>query len=146
MTPTDPRLQTTDARRASNRLLDVLQRERIADDKAAPGPGISAEAALIEQAKGALMAYFGVDSHQASEVLIGWARTSHSLVPTIAYTLLHGICEGDPQTEARHRPLVRWLETQLREGGPHHAQLRTAPTRCSPAQETPRPAVSGGRG
>jgi hypothetical protein len=142
MTPTDPRLQTPDARRAANRLLEVLQRERIADgdaatDSSVPGPCIAAEAALIEQAKGALMVYHGVDSHRAFEVLIGWARASRSSVPTIAHTLLHGICAGDPQTEARQRPLVRWLEARLRDGGPAHARLRTTPARCGgPADGT----------
>lgn len=140
MTPTDPRLQTPDARRAANRLLDVLQRERPPDDATVGDPSVAgacigARAALIERAKGALMVYYGVDSHQAFDVLIGWARTSRSSVPTVAYALLHGICQDDPQIEARHRPLVRWLEANLRDGGPGQARLRSEPTGCCQGPE-----------
>ena len=85
-------------------------------------PRFGAKPALIEKAQGALMLHYGIDSHQAMAVLIGWARVSHTPVSTIAHTLLRGICEGDPRTEVRQRPLLRWLEAQLRE----------------PAQETPR--------
>ena len=98
--PTGPLLLTPDARRTANRLLEVLQRERIADRAAATdssdlGPcGLDANSALMEQAKGALMLHYGVDSHQAFAVLVGWARTSHTPVPTIAHTLLRGICEA----------------------------------------------------
>ena len=131
--PTSSQLLTPEARRTANRLLDVLQRERIADRPAATTPsvlgpcGIDARPALIERAKGALMLHYGIDSHQAFAVLIGWARTSRTPVPTIAHTLLRGICEGNPQTEVRQRALVRWLEAQLRDGNPGHGQLRTAP-------------------
>jgi len=130
--PTDRRFDTPDARRTANRLLDVLQRERMADGAATDSSvlgqcEIDANPALIEQAKGALMLHYGVDSHQAFAVLVGWARMSHTPVPTIAHTLLRGICEGSPQTEVRQRPLMRWLEAQLRDDDPGHAQLRTAP-------------------
>jgi hypothetical protein len=126
---TDPRLLTTDARSTANRLLDALQRERIADVAAATEPSdlglfeIDAHTALIEQAKGALMLHYGIDSHQAFAVLVGWAQTTRTPVRTIAHTLLRGICEGNPQTEVRQRPLMRWLEAQLRDGDPGHAQL-----------------------
>jgi hypothetical protein len=131
--PTDPLHITPDARRSADRLLDVLQRERVADGAAATDPSvvgqceIDANPALIEQAKGALMLHYGIDSHQAFAVLVGWGRTSHTPVTTIAHTLLRGICEGSPQTEVRQRPLMRWLEAQLRDGDPGHAQLRIAP-------------------
>jgi ANTAR domain len=85
--------------------------------------GGTAARALIEQAKGALMLHYGIDSHQAFAVLIGWARISRTPVPTIANTLLRGICEGNPQTERRQRALVRWLEAQLRDADPGRAQL-----------------------
>jgi hypothetical protein len=97
---------------------------------------IEANPALIEQAKGALMLHYGVDSHQAFAVLLGWARMSGTPVTTIAHTLLRGICEGSPQTEVRQRALMRWLEAQLRAGDPGHAQLRTA--RGGRAHESPR--------
>ena len=132
-----------DARRTANRLLDVLQRQRIADSAAAVDPSdlelceIGTHPALIEQAKGALMLHYGVDSYQALAVLVGWARASRTPVPTIAHTLLRGICEGNPQTDVRQRPLIRWLEAQLRESDPDQAQLRMAPARCEPAHETP---------
>ena len=137
-------LLTPEARRTANRLLDVLQRERIADRAAAPDSsvfgrcGLDARAALVERAKGALMLHYGIDSHQALAVLIGWARTSHTPVPIIAHTLLHGICEGNPQTEIRQRALMRWLEAQLRDSDPGPGQLRTAPGRCGPAHQPPR--------
>ena len=140
---TDPRFVTPDARRTANRLLDVLQRERIAaaTDPSDLGPSeIHAKLALIERAKGALMLHYGVDSHQAFAVLVGWARISHTPLPTIAHTLLRGICEGNPQTEIRQRALMRWLEAQLRDHDPGHAQLRPAPAPCEPAHETPRSA------
>ena len=145
MTP-DPLPLTPDARRTSNRLLEVLQRERAADGAAATGPAvlgsweIHAKPALVEQAKGALMLHFGIDSHQAFAVLVGWARITRTPVPTIAHALLRGICEGNAQTEVRHRALIRWLEAQLRDGDPGHAQLRSALARGDRATEPPRPA------
>ena len=33
-----------------------------------------------------------------------------------SWTAFRGICEGNPQTAVRQRPLLRWLEQQLR----HH--------------------------
>jgi hypothetical protein len=71
---------------------------------------------LIEQAKGALMMRYGVDSHQAFAVMLRWSRTTGTPVPVLAHTLLHGVCEGNPETETRQRTLVRWLEDQLRDG------------------------------
>lgn len=137
-------LLTPDARRNANHLLDVLQRQRVADRPAATKPsvlgpcGVDARPALIERAKGALMLHYGIDSHQAFGVLVGWARMSRTPVATIAHTLLRGICEGSPQTEVRQRALVRWLEAQLRNSDPGHGQLRTAPARHEPAHEPPR--------
>jgi ANTAR domain len=106
--PTDPLLITHDARREA----DLLQRT-----------------ALIEQAKGALMLRYGVDSHQAFAVLVRWARVTRAPVRTIAHALLHGICEGSSQTEVRQRPLIRWLEAQLRAGDPDLAPLPPTPVR-----------------
>lgn len=130
MIPT-PRGSPPDARRTTNRLVEELHREHVARRAAAlAGLGpceIDVKPALLEQAKGALMLHFGVDSHQAFAVLLGWSRESHTPVAVIAHTLLRGICEGNPHTEERQRALVRWLEAQLREGVPDHAQLRTAP-------------------
>ena len=130
---THRRLLIPEAHLTANHLLEVLHRERIADRAAATDPSAlercetDTNPALIEQAKGALMLHFGIDSHQALAVLVGWARTSGIPVPTIAHTLLRGICEGNPQTEVRQRALMRWLEAQLRAGDPGHAQLRTDP-------------------
>lgn len=132
---TDPPLLTADARRTAKRWLDVLKRERIVHGAAATD---SAAPALIEQAKGALMLHYGVDSHQAFGMLVGWSRVTRTPVPTIAHTLLRGICEGSPQVEVRQRPLLRWLEEQLRDGEPGRARLRAAPTRRGPAPETSR--------
>jgi hypothetical protein len=123
---TDPLLISLDSRRTANRQLEALQRTR--DGAGAPEPcmpglrAVDAHTALIEQAKGALMLRYGVDSCQALAVLVRWARMTGTPVRTIAHTLLHGICEGNAQTEARQRPLVRWLEAQLRTGDPDVAQ------------------------
>ncbi|ANH36668.1 ANTAR domain protein [Nocardioides dokdonensis FR1436] len=141
---TSTRRLTPDARRSANRLLDVLQRERAADgaagtDRSLPAScEINASPALIEQAKGALMLFYGIDSHQAFAVLVGWARMSRTPVPTVAHTFLRGVCEGNPQTAVRQRALLRWLEAQLRDGDPDHARVPSAPTRLRPAHETPR--------
>lgn len=75
---------------------------------------IDANRATIELAKGALMRRFGLDTIQAFSLMVRWARLTHTPVHTVARTLVHGIDEADPQTERRHRPLVRWLEGQLR--------------------------------
>jgi hypothetical protein len=130
--PTVSLLVSPERRRAANRLLEVLQRERVAERSASSGSSLvepvasDGRGALIERAKGALMHHYGIDSHQAFAVLIGWARTSRTPVATIAQTLLRGICEGNPQTEVRQRALVRWLELQLRDSDPGHGQLRPA--------------------
>jgi hypothetical protein len=95
-----------------------------------PFPGRRAngsDAVLIEQAKGALMLCYGVDSYQAFAVLVRWARVTREPVRTVAHALLHGICEGSSQTEVRQRPLIRWLEAQLRDGDPDLAPLRVRP-------------------
>ncbi len=121
---TDPLLISHDVLRAENRQLEALQRGRdqaLPRATSVPGPRASASA-LIEQAKGALMLRYGIDSYQALALLVRWARVSHTPVPSIAHTLLHGICEGNPQTEVRHRALVRWLEAQLRDADPELEQ------------------------
>ena len=103
--PTAP-LLSPDARRAENHLLDALQRERttarpVATDPAVPAAcGADSRSVLVERAKGALMHHYGIDSHQAFAVLIAWARTSGTPVPTIAHALLRGISEGDPDQPA----------------------------------------------
>lgn len=99
---------------------------------------IDARPALVEQAKGALMLHYGVDSHQAFALLLGWARVSCTPMATITHTLLCGICEGNPQTAARQPALMRWLEAQLRDGDPGvHSSGRHRPG-FEPAHETPR--------
>lgn len=110
--PTAPLLRTPDARRTANRLLDVLQRE-----------GIAAGAAVTESS---VLAPRRLDAEAAL----------NAPVPTVAHTLLRGICEGNPQAEVRQRPLIRWLE--LRDSHPGPAQLQTTPSRCDAAPVTPR--------
>lgn len=102
-------LLSPDARRAANRQLDVAAGASDLDPCA-----VDVLPTLVEQAKGALMLHYGIDSYQAFAVLVGWARTSGTPVAHISHTLLRGICEGNPQTEARQQALVRWLEVQLR--------------------------------
>lgn len=142
---TEPPVPTSSAHPSAIRRVEVVQRERSAD--LAPATDLfvpeacetDANPALLEQAKGALMLHFGVDSHQAHALLVSWARMSRAPVPTVAHTLMRGICEGNPQTEVRQRPLMRWLEAQLRNGDPDHARIRTATSRSEPAHESPRP-------
>ena len=118
------RTVTDSTRRASQDLLEALRRWRAANRSATAGspvPGlrlIDANRAVVDQAKGALMLRYGIDSHQAFAVLVRWSRVTKTPVPSLAHTLLHGICEGNPETERRQRSLVRWLEDQLRNGGP----------------------------
>ena len=109
-----------DAEPSTSVLLEKLLRSRAA----APEPfasglsAVDASCTSVEQAKGALMLHYGIDSFQALAVLVRWARVTRTPVRTIAQTFLHGICEGNPQTETRQRPLIRWLEDQLRLGVP----------------------------
>ena len=116
-----------DAGPSSSLLLEKLLRSRAADAAAAPEPfapglrALDAGCTVVEQAKGALMLHYGIDSFQAFAVLVRWARLTRTPLRTIAQTFLHGICEGNPQTEARQRPLIRWLEDQLRLGVPELA-------------------------
>lgn len=80
-------------------------------------PPLASEGELVmERAKGALMLRYGIDSCQALAVLVHWSRGSDTSLELVAHTLVHGICEGNPQTAVRQRPLMRWLEQQLR----HH--------------------------
>ncbi|MGZ5417554.1 MAG: ANTAR domain-containing protein [Nocardioides sp.] len=132
--PTNHRvLSDDDARRASDRLVRALRRWREAErDAPAPlAPGlraIDANRPIIEQAKGVLMLHFGVDSFQAFALLVRWSRATRTPVQTIAHALLHGICEGNPQSQVQQRPLIRWLEEQLHHGDPELASMPTAPT------------------
>ena len=88
---------------------------------------IDANRAVIEQAKGALMLHYRINSYQAFAVLVRWSRVTQLPVRTIAHTLVHGICEGNPQTEVRHQPLIRWLEDQLRHTDPDPERIPTEP-------------------
>ena len=82
---------------------------------------------VVEQAKGALAFRYGIDSHQAFALMVRWSRTVHAPVHVIAHTLIHGICEGDSQTERQQRPLMRWLEQQLRDNDPEPTQTERHP-------------------
>jgi hypothetical protein len=48
-------------------------------------------------------------------------------VHTIAHTLVDGMCEGNPRTHVRQRPVIRWLENQVRHGDPDLPRLPIAP-------------------
>lgn len=78
-------------------------------------PTQSAPADTIEQAKGALMLRYGVNSQIAFATLARWAAEAGADVAQIAHVLMHGICQGHVAVEARERHLVRWLEEQLRQ-------------------------------
>lgn len=108
------------ARHPGTGLLDELHRWRGAawtarsECHVPENRAIDANRATIERAKGALMRRYGMDTFQAFSLLVRWARQTHTPVHTLAKTLVQGIHEADPQPERRHRPLVRWLEGQLR--------------------------------
>jgi hypothetical protein len=110
---------TTEARHPGSGLLDALEQWRDAD-MTAPSEShglehraIDANRALIEQAKGALMLRYGIDHFQAFALLVRWSRLTHTPVHSMAETLVHGLGEANAFTDARHRPLIRWLEEQL---------------------------------
>ncbi len=122
---------TDTARLPSQHMVDSLRRWQDADRAAAEPlvPGVrvlEAHRTVIEHAKGALMLRYGIDSHQGFAVLVRWARASHTPVVTVADALVHGVCEGNPQTELRQPALLRWLEKQLRQDTPDGAPLPTA--------------------
>ncbi len=58
------------------------------------------------------------DSFQVISLMVRWARQTHTPVHTLARTLVQGLDEADRQPERRHRPLIRWLEGQLRYADP----------------------------
>ena len=55
------------------------------------------------------MLRYGIDSHQAFAVLVRCGQATHTPLRTVAHTLLHCICEGNPQTEEPQRALTPWL-------------------------------------
>lgn len=118
---------------ARERLLESLQQWRDADQSASPPPldpelrSIDAHRPVVEHAKGALMLRYGIDSYQAFAVLVRWARVTHTPVHTIADTLVHGICEGNPRAGLRQQPLMRWMESRLRDNDLDPAGSRTGP-------------------
>ena len=77
-------------------------------------PAPPAPADTIEQAKGALMLRYGVNSQIALATLTRWADEAGADVAQVAHVLMHGICQGHVAVEARERHLVRWLEERLR--------------------------------
>ena len=117
-------LPTHEARHPGSGLLDALQEWRDADRVAVPEShvperrAIEANRALIEQAKGALMLRYGMDHFQAFALIVRWSRLTHTPVHSLAETLVHGLGEANTHTDARHRPLIRWLEDQLRQADP----------------------------
>lgn len=68
----------------------------------------------VEQAKGALMLRYGINSHEAYALLLRWAHEAGTDAGRVAHVLLHAICQNDPATEERESHLVRWLTAQLR--------------------------------
>ncbi len=112
---------TNEARHPGNGLLDALQEWQDADRAAPSGSHVSehraidANRALIEQAKGALMLRYGMNHFRAFALIVRWSRLTHTPVHSLAETLVHGLGEARSHTDARHRPLIRWLESQLRQ-------------------------------
>ncbi len=90
------------------------------------------------------MLRYGIDSHQAFAVLVRWARVTHTPVHIVAHTLVHGICQGNPRTALHQRPLIRWLEVELRRNDPGPEGLATRPTGQEPVHEIPSPRQGSG--
>ena len=105
-----------------------------------PPPGADGRY-LLERAKGALMMRYGIDSYQALAVLVHWSRQARTPLSLVAHTLVHGICEGNPQTAARERALARWLEQQLR-----HHDVDLVRSTSPPVDARPVTSAVGGRG
>jgi hypothetical protein len=122
--PVDHLFPANDARHSGTALLDALQQWRdtawtaTSECHVPEHRAIAANRAIIERAKGALMRRYGMDTFQAFSLMVRWARQTHTPVHTLAKTLVQRIDEADPQPERRHRPLIRWLEGQLRHAEP----------------------------
>jgi hypothetical protein len=122
--PVKQLLPPTDVRYSNSGLLDALQRWREVDTTAGPESSvpelraIDAHRATVEQAKGALMLRYGMDTFQAFALIVRWSRLTHTPVHTLAEALVHGVGESNPPTENRHHALVHWLEDQLLHSDP----------------------------
>lgn len=92
----------------------------VADGEVVVRGEINADAAVLEQAKGALMLRYGISSYLAFAALLRWAHEADTTLDTIARTLVHDICQGE-QTEPGGPSLARWLEDQLRHNLPEDA-------------------------
>ncbi|HEX6246563.1 MAG TPA: ANTAR domain-containing protein [Nocardioidaceae bacterium] len=74
---------------------------------------ITAEAALLEQAKGVLIFRYGIDADTAFGLIERWAAESDAGIQHVAHAVVHDICQGD-HSEPTDPRLVRFLEEQLR--------------------------------
>ena len=101
---------------------------------------------VIEQAKGVLALRYGIDSHQAFAMMVRWSRTVHTPVHAIAHTLMLGLREDSPQTTYRQRPLMLWLEEQLRGNDSDPARFPIAPVWSAPGTEDSATSRGGERG
>jgi anti-anti-sigma factor len=71
--------------------------------------------AVIDQAKGVLMAHYAVDDEQAFAQLRRWSQRSNTPLHKVADTLVNAICRGVRSPEYGSE-LVGWLEQQLGRG------------------------------
>jgi hypothetical protein len=78
------------------------------------GPAASADPAMVERAKGALMLRLGVGSPEALGLLLAWSRTANTDVGHLSEVLVRGLCRGDRDVLRAEPLLLRWLETRLR--------------------------------
>jgi hypothetical protein len=89
-------------------------------DRAEPDSASSVDAVpttgatLIEQAKGVLVHCYAIDADRASDVLDLWAAQAVVDHVTLAYALVHDVCQAEPARRPSDPALVRWLEEQLR--------------------------------
>ena len=57
-------------------------------------PTIEGDRAVVEQAKGALMLRYGINSHEALALLLAWSREMGTTLHAIAHALMDGACPG----------------------------------------------------
>jgi hypothetical protein len=68
------------------------------------GRGVHGERVVVDQAKGAVMLRYGVNSHVAFGILACWSRGLDIPLDQLAHALAHGSFEGRGSASARGAP------------------------------------------
>lgn len=102
----------------------------LAPARLAPEPcRTEAGAVLVGQAEGALTLRIGADSHQTPAVLVGWARSSRTPLPTVDHAPMRGIGAGTLAHRGAATGADRVARPQLRT---RRTWSRAAPRRAQP--------------